>query len=244
MVLLVVGVFLVFSLQAKSVNYGNTNTWGLLVNSFRFNSKWGLTNELHYRTGDFLNDKAKFIYRPSVVYHANKNIELSVGYSYLRHWSYEPYTRLMPSNEHNVWTQVLQKWRVGKVKFQNRFRQENRFIDTVNIVNGEPEIGGVKYANRFRYRLTATFDIVELKSADRSIFLNIFDEIWINQGDNFMPTDFARNWFYVGLGYKFSNDFNMQLATMNQYDARGNNNFISSTILQLTVFKGFNFNAD
>ena len=239
------GVLVISSAKAQNVTYGNTNTWGLLLNSFKFNNKWSLLNEVHHRTGAFLEDKSTFIFRPAIVYHPNENTELSVGYSYLRNWPHEPSNTLpIATNEHNVWSQVLMKWQVGGVKFQNRFRQENRYIDTINHAGSEPQIGGARYANRFRYRLTASFDIVKLKTDGRSIFVNLFDEIWVDQGNNLMPTHFARNWFYAGLGYKINEDHNVQLGVMNQYDVLGNNNFISSNILQLTVFKGFNFTAE
>lgn len=226
--------------KAQKVINGNTNTWHLLLNRLTLSDKWSITNEVHYRYGDVYKDKGQLLVRPSLDYHLDKNIELNVGYSYIHVWPYEPYNHPLRLTEHNIWTQALLTWKTGKVKFQNRFRQEHRFTDNVvQNVNGEFEKEGTNYTNRFRYRFTASLDVIKLKKREHSIFFNGFDEIWINQSDNLVPLSFARNWLYLGLGYKVDDHTNFQIGYMNQYDYKSDNNYISSPIIQVTVFKGF-----
>lgn len=237
--------FSINSINAQVVTKGNTNSWFLLLNRFNLSEKFAVTNELHERTGSFLSDQATFIFRPSIDYSLNKNTEFSIGYSYVRSWPYTPYSLKTPINEHNIWEQALLKFTSGKVQMLNRIRFEHRFIDKVV---SRPVAGGMEYytdgtnfTNRFRFRFNLSFDIVKINNGKNAIFVNAFDELWINQSDNLMPTSFGRNWIYTGLGYKFNSNFNIQLAHMHQYDKVGNNNFVSSSIIQLTVFKGFNF---
>lgn len=229
---------------AQSVAQGNTNTWFLLLNRFNLSEKFAITNEIHERTGDFLEDQGTIIIRPSVDYSINDNIELSVGYSFVRSWPYAPYTQAIPRNEHNIWEQALLKFETAGVSIQNRIRLEHRFIDDIVLRNAKTnpvyDIGGASYANRFRYRFILSFKLFKLNHGKHSVFFNGFDEIFINQSNNLMPNNFDRNWFYTGIGYKFNKDFNIQLAHMHQYDKVGNNTFISSSIIQLSVFKNFN----
>ncbi|MEZ5017184.1 MAG: DUF2490 domain-containing protein [Flavipsychrobacter sp.] len=228
---------------AQTVTYGNTNTWFLLMNRFYLSDKFTISNELHERTGAFLHDQATFIFRPSVDYSLNNNTEVSVGYSYVRSTPYLPYSLQIPINEHNIWEQILLKFNAGKVHIMNRIRFEHRFIDNVVVyypnVNPLSRVEGTKYANRFRFRFNLSFDLAKINKGKHTIFVNAFDEAWINQSDNLMPTNMGRNWIYTGLGYKFNKDFNIQLAHLHQYDRVGNNNYISSSIIQLSLFKNF-----
>lgn len=227
---------------AQTVTRGNVNTWGLLLNRFYLSEKFTITNELHERTGDLFQDQATFIFRPSIDYSLNSNIELSVGYSFVRSSPYTPYALPLARNEHNIWEQAMVKQKVGKVNIQHRFRFEHRFIDHIDAPTtpgGEFTLNGSDYANRFRYRFILSFDLAQFKNGEQALFFNGFDELWINQSDNMMPAAFARNWIYTGLGYRFNPDFNIQLAHVHQYDKTGPTNFISSSIIQLSVFKNF-----
>lgn len=228
---------------AQTVARGNTNTWFLLMNRFYLSDKFTISNELHERTGDIFSDQATFIERPSIDYALNDNTEFSVGYSYVRSSPYEPYWQPIATNEHNIWEQALLKFTTGKVLIQNRIRFEHRFTD--NVVSRYPntnpkfEKDGTNFSNRFRFRFNLSFDLVKVNKGKNTIFINAFDELWINQNDNLTPNNFGRNWIYTGIGYKFDKDFNIQLAHLHQYDRVGNNTFISSSVIQLSVFKNF-----
>lgn len=234
--------------HAQTVTRGHVNTWFLLNNRFFLSEKFTVSNELHERTGDVFKDQGTFIFRPSIDYHLNDNVELSVGYSFVRSWPYAPYTQPIARNEHNIWEQAMLKSKIGKVTIQHRFRFEHRFIDNIKSVNSiygkDYYIDGSNFANRFRYRFILSFDLAKVNHGKHAIFFNGFDELWINQADNLMPQSFARNWIYTGLGYRFDKDFNIQLAHMHQYDNIGANNFVSSSIIQLSVFKNFSLHGN
>jgi hypothetical protein len=232
---------LALPVAANNTTEGNLNTWSLLLNRFYLSDKFTFTNEIHERSGAFLKDQGTFIVRPSIDYALNKDIELSIGYSFVHSTPYEPYTQAISRNEHNIWEQAMLKSKVGNVTVQHRFRFEHRFVQTIKKENLTEDyyLDGYTYSNRFRYRLIVMFDILKLNDKKHSIFFHGFDELWINQADNMMPTSYARNWIYTGLGYKFNRDFNIQLGHMRQQDKINDNTFISSSIIQLSVFKNF-----
>jgi hypothetical protein len=227
------------AIQAQEVSHGQVNTWFLLINKVKLNNHFTITNELHERTGAFLHQQGQLLIRPSVDYQLNNNVEFSLGYTFLRVWPYEPYTLSVVKDEHNIWEQVLLKFDAGKMKFQNRFRQENRYVDHLMTQNGETKIEGRDYANRFRYRFTLSRPFLSLTRNDQYLFTTIFDELWINQDSKLRPSSFSRNWFYLGIGYQMDKSANVQLGYMSQYDAVGNNTYVSSPITQLTFFKSF-----
>ncbi len=171
--------------QSDKIVEGSVNTWFLLLNRLNLSEKWSVTNEFHERTGKFLDDQGQFIWRPSLDYHWGQQVELSFGYSYLRTNSYEPYLLPLSRNENNIWWQFILKNQIGKVSVQYRFREENRWIDRFVSESGESAIDGVTYQNRFRYRLTASIDFFKTKG-QQAVFLNVFDELWVNQNKRLM----------------------------------------------------------
>lgn len=220
---------------------GNFSSWFLLLNRFQLTKKWSITNELHERTGSFLSDQGQFLWRPSVDYSLNKNVEFSVGYSLIHVNPYAPYNQPLAYTEHNIWEQAILRWDVGKVHFTNRFRLENRWVPHVGK-NAE----GISYIDRedrrerFRYRFIVSTDIVKFKKENALFFMG-WDELWFNMNNKLVPETFARNWLYLGLGYRFNPTTNIQLGYLNQVDRISDTKFIATPIMQLTFVKNFSF---
>ncbi len=220
---------------------GNFSTWFLLLNRFQLTKKWSITNELHERTGSFLSDQGQFLWRPSVDYSLNKNVEFSVGYSLIHVNPYEPFNQKMTTTEHNIWEQVFLKWDIGKVHFANRFRLENRWAPHVaQHTEGDYFYNTYDHLNRFRYRFILSTDIVKFKK-ENALFLMAWDEYWFTMNKGLMPQQFTRNWAYLGLGYRFNPTMNIQLGYMNQVDRVNDTKFVATPIMQLTFVKNFSF---
>lgn len=227
------------TIKAQEVVKGQTNSWFSLLNRFELNDKWSISNELHERTGAFLHNQGQFLIRPSVDYHLNKQVEFSLGYTYIHVNPYDPYSLPIGRNENNMWEQVLLKNSIGKVKFFYRFRQEHRWINHIEVINDNYALKGNDFSNRLRYRFITTFDIYKFQKPEHKIYAVVWDEIWISQSDNLAPKDFNRNWLYLGVEYTFNPTTNIQAGFLQQYDKVGGNNFISSPIAQLTLVKNF-----
>lgn len=237
-------VFFIFFLGIQLVSYsqnfihGNQNIWFLNINRIQFNEKWSFTNEIHERTGNWFREQGQFLLRPSLDYHMNKNLEFSLGYSFIHVWPYAPYLFPLEKSENNIWQQFLFKMDAGKWKVQNRLRQENRWLDHFILENGEYLKSGFDYANRFRYRFIATRDF-PMKQNEKKYFINFWDEIWLNQDKHLRPIDFTRNWFYLGIGFRFSDKMNIQLGYLNQIDKINSTSFIQSDVIQITLQKNW-----
>lgn len=232
---------LLIEVNAQEIVRGNCNIWLLNINRIQFSEKCSFTNEIHERTSNLLSEQAQFLVRPSLDFHWNKNTETSSGYSYIHVWPYLPYTLPIQKTENNIWEQVLLKQEIGKVKIQYRFRQEHRWFDHIEFLNGEYRKNGIDFSNRFRMRFILTYDIYHFKNKNKCLFLNLWDELWFNQDTHLRPDDFARNWMYAGLGIKFNSKTNLQMAYLNQLDKINSIKFIQSNIIQLTFQRNFLF---
>jgi hypothetical protein len=225
-------------LCSQEFHHGNLNFWFLNINRIQISEKWSFTNEIHERTGNKFSQQGQFLLRPSIDFHLNKSIEISLGYSFIHVWPYAPYSLPIEKTENNLWEQLLFKMEAGKWKIQNRIRQENRWYDHLSNINGEFVKTGIDYGNRFRYRFIAMRDLMKLESKG-AIFINIWNELWIFQDKHLLPIDFARNWLYFGLGLRFNDHTNIQMGYLNQIDKVSSASFIQSDIIQLTFQHNF-----
>ena len=223
----------------QETTFAPTNAWFTALNRFEINDHWSISNELHERFGDMFQSQGHFLFRPSIDYKITEGVIFYAGYTYIRSNSYDPYNSPVKARvENNVWEQFLLVNKFGKWKLQHRLRQEHRRSDNIIVDSqGNASIDGTNFANRFRYRITASRNIKSFENG-QALFGAWFDEIWIPQGKGILPQSFARNWMYVGLGWKFSKVFNVQTGYMHQYDKVGDN-YISSPIWQTTITYNF-----
>jgi len=229
-------------IHAQEITDGSLNTWFLQFSRLNLNEKWSFTNELHYRTGEFLSNPGLILIRPSVDYHLNKEVEFSLGYTLVYAEPFEPYSLQAPAFENNLWWQAWIKNKIGNTSLQHRFREEHRWLDNlVQTENGDFEKDGANFVNRFRYRFTVIFDLIKLN--DDALFCVVFDEVWLSQNDQLLFTDLNRNWLYGGLGYRFSKNSNLQLGFNYQSDKVASGEFINSPVIQLSYFHNFHLKS-
>ena len=84
---------------------------------------------------------------------------------------------------------------------------------------------------RFRYRLMLFFPLNRPKIETGTMYLGVYDEIFINDKRNF----FDRNRLYGGLGYQYADNLHFQVGVLRQEVQT-----ISKTFLQF----GLIFNTD
>ncbi|WP_438710315.1 DUF2490 domain-containing protein [Aquimarina muelleri] len=224
----------------ETIQHDPTNTWFTLFNRVKINKKWSFSNELHERLGGFLSKQSTFLERPSIDYHLKDNVEISLGYSFLSNRIPLSDTNLkINTYENNIWEQILLKHKISTVDILHRFRQEHRWFDVLAKGSNENfNKDGVNFANRFRYRLTMVLPLKTFGNK-KVVFLQAFDEIWLPQTDNLMPKSFSRNWFYLGVGYKFNSNTNLQLGYMSEWNVIATDTYKSKPIIQTTFVKSF-----
>lgn len=106
--------------------------------------------------------------------------------------------------ELRLWQQLVINQLLNRVKFEHRYRNEQRWSDFRD--------GSRSYRNRIRYRLNTFVPINNRTITDRTFFLSIYDEIFLNPKGPF----FERNRLYAGLGYQVNKLFTLQTGLVNQ----------------------------
>lgn len=214
---------------AQTVTKQPFSVWTTAHSQCRIGEKWAVSMEVHERMADFFQTQGSLVLRPSVDYFFHKNVMGTVGYTFVSNrWVGGDHPFIL---ENNLWEQVLLTQRFERSKLQHRLREEHRWIESKTT--GEND-----FRNRFRYRLIYTHGLKTLKNND-GLFVQVFNEVWFSQGTGVLPKNFHRNWFYIGLGYAFSDDMNLQTGFMHQYDRISEGVFAARPIWQSTFTWNF-----
>ncbi len=226
----VLTIFFIPTSRAQEI-HGEPDVWFLLLNHYKINDNWSLGNEFHMRYSDYLNEEEQLLIRPFINYHANPNVVLTAGYTFINTWPYGEYP--LPANkpENNVWEQVTLIQDIGLTNIQHRYRWEHRWQgDLIQNTTGGPfEVDGFSYSNRFRYRITIRRPINE------KWFINIFDELWFSMDRRLQNLDYDRNWIYLALGYQVTDKLSVQAAYLHQYIKNNPARYERHPGLQITV---------
>ena len=225
-------------LLAQTEVHGDNDVWFLGLNSIALSEKWSLFNEIHLRRHRWLNQKEQFLLRPAVNYAFNDAVVATVGYTYIRTYPYGEYPLPISVPENNVWEQITLSHRITEqVSIAHRYRIEHRFIGDIQTDGtGAPEIDGTRFAQRFRYRLTANFPIVRNEDDLARVYGHVFDELWVNLRDELHVMNFDRNWLYLGIGYRFSPEARIEAAFLDQWiNQPAGDRYEHNPTLQFTV---------
>jgi len=183
---------------SQESNFGN---WLLYIGNKQINEKWNIHNEVQFRNYNAIGDLEQLLIRVGLGYNlTNNNNNLLLGYGYILSQNYLRNVNEKNSiNEHRIFQQFINKQNVGKLKLSHRYRFEQRFIEN-------------DFKLRFRYFLGLKYPLFNTNN-DYKIYISVYNEIFLNT----KPTVFDRNRLYGGLGYKISNNINLEIGYMNQF---------------------------
>jgi hypothetical protein len=193
--------------------------WYIVNMNYHLNDKFVLYGEVQARSQHLADD---FFYHELK---AGASYNLSSGQSvFIGVGNYETYTfpgnfkKPVAVNENRIWEQFTMSHYINRVKFEHRYRIEQRWL------NGD-------YANRFRYRLSATIPINHATVTNNTLFAFTFDELFFTD----KPPYFLRNRIYGGLGYQFNKHITVQTGFIRQYDYRTTDNGSGKNFIQTSL---------
>jgi hypothetical protein len=118
--------------------------------------------------------------------------------------------------ETRLWEQITMSQNVERLKFEHRYRIEQRWFGESTPEN-QALLG--RFRNRIRYRLNLMIPLNALTIQPKTVFVSIYDELFLN----FKAPYLERNRFYAGLGYQIDRNWIVQTGWLNQYDQAPNN---------------------
>lgn len=197
--------FFHFNLNAQTNVLGG---WYVASLNYHFNKKFVLYTEVQARSQHVLNDFYYHELKAGIGYNIAGNYAALLGFG-----NYETYTfpgdfkKPVAVNEYRLWEQFVMNNTLSRVKFEQRYRIEQRWL------NGN-------FFNRFRYRFQTTVPINHAIITKNTFFINAFDEVFFTD----KPPYFLRNRVYGGAGFQFNKVLTLQTGFVRQFDYRTTDN--------------------
>ncbi len=179
-------------------------TWNVLSVKTSFNEKWGAFAEGQLRSLKFYNDFHYHEFKGGISYALDKNFSFAVATGkYDTYQSGGDFVTPKTSDEIRLFEQMIMSQTLTRVKFEHRYRAEQRFTK-------------YGYRNRFRYRFQMVIPINRNKVEPKSWFINTSGEIFFRN----TPQYFERLRAFAGTGYQFTSTHTLMIGYMHQFDYR------------------------
>lgn len=194
-------------------------SWNVINTRVTLAPHWELFNELQLRSQSMYQDHFYYEVKGGVSFYLSKNFSFLAGVGrYITYSDPGTFNKPITGNELRFWQQLTMNNYLTRVKFEHRYRVEQRWFKT-------------GYRNRFRYRLNAAVPIANKKVEPKTFYLAAFNEVFLT---NKAPY-FERNRFFVGFGYQINNYFSIQPGYVHQFDYRNDlgagKNFFQLTLM-------------
>jgi hypothetical protein len=191
-------------INAQRVHTSNFNSWWVYNGDHKISSKFGVHLEAQIRRSNFITSSQQLLLRTGLNYHFNANAFATVGYAFVETYPYGAFAVKTAFPEHRIWEQVQLKNIIGHAEITTRLRQEQRFNHNpvYDSATAAYVPGKAVYSNRTRIMNKVAIPLHGKAIVDKTFFVSIQDEVFINYGKKVAANLFDQNRFYVGLGYK------------------------------------------
>jgi hypothetical protein len=209
--------FMLVSHAQKSIAT-QTNAWTMFVGTHKLSDKFSLMTEYQWRRADGFKSWQQSLLRFGLEYNINPNVSVMAGYALVKTFPYGDQPTIHEFDENRIFEQVNLKSKIGNVEVQHRYRLEQRFMEQYatdasnNIVQVDPV-----FRQRLRYRAIAMIPLSRKEMTDKTLFLNVNNEVFLGFGSGIGKNIMDQNRFIAALGWRFSKDFNVQLGYLNQF---------------------------
>jgi len=178
----------------------NTGSWLMYFGSNRISDKFSIHTEIQFRNHTITpNNTEQWLLRTGLNYRFSEKTFVTAGYAFIPSYIYDSEQKSPEFTEHRIWQQFILLNKLGRVKFEHRYRIEQRWVNN-------------DYKNRLRYRLMLFVPLNKPVIEKGTLFLGVYDEIFINTKESF----FDRNRLYGALGYQVNKSTNVQVGMMHQ----------------------------
>ncbi|MCC6289061.1 MAG: DUF2490 domain-containing protein [Chitinophagaceae bacterium] len=210
-----------FTAAAQQKNLG---TWHVVNAQYNINKKWFVWGEVQTRSQKFFDTFFYYETKGGAGVYIGKDFSLLAGTGrYATYSNTGNFKTPFANQEFRLWQQLNMNNYIYRVKFEHRYRMEQRWLTN----------GG--YRNRYRYRLNAFLPLNNTKVTAKTFFLNAHEEIFIT---NKKP-HFERNRLFVGAGYMMDKNTTVMAGYMRQYDYSAAGASTVKNFLQLSLLLQF-----
>ena len=177
-----------------------TGNWLMYFGMNKVSKHLSIHTEIQYRHHSIIpNNVEQLLLRSGLNFHFSKKSIFTAGYAYIPSYIYQSVQKSPETIEHRIWQQFILTNNIARIKFEHRYRIEQRWINH-------------HYKNRFRYRLMLFVPVNKKIIEKGSLFLALYDEIFIQDKKHF----FDRNRLYGALAYQFHKTSSIQAGMLHQ----------------------------
>ncbi|MEJ7557158.1 MAG: DUF2490 domain-containing protein [Pedobacter sp.] len=228
-ILAILFILFVCNSTLKSQTVHQNTGWLFLMNSTKFNDKWGAHFDLQVRSSDEFQSVRNLLIRPGVTYFFNSSNNLTLGYLFTQ--TYTP--GATPITENRAWEQFIHTHKIKSVNVSHRFRLEQRFIEKIAADD--------VFAQRLRYFVRFLIPLKrDAKVFEKGFFGAVQNEVFFNiQNKDVINNNlFDQNRAYLALGYRLQKKIDIEAGYMNQA-VKGLSGHTNNNILQVAVYTRF-----
>ena len=210
------------SLQAADdLHDSNGNLWLNYVGDHPlFGSPVGLHLEVQNRRAEMGDEWQQLLIRPGLNYQISPSLSVSAGWAYVKTFRYGDYPAAHDFPEHRAWEQAVYTHTGLGFDWTHRLRLEQRWIGEMEETDGDWDVANWRYENRIRYMLRTTIPLTKSKRT----YLALWDEVFINFGENVKGNVFDQNRAFIGIGQKLTDTTRLEIGFMEQtLQRRGGN---------------------
>ena len=213
----------IFSGKSQVIDESQMGAWYMyFFNTSHEKSKIGFQGDVQYRNWNIAGDLEQLLLRGGVTFKPEKaNIKFTLGYGNITTGAFGEDNSTI--NESRIYQEALFPTKIGERFYLNhRLRYEQRFVEEQSL------------RTRYRYNLFINVALNQKEMKEKTIYLALYDEIFINGTGMPGQSIFGRNRAYIALGYVLKKGMKFQLGIMNQ-----TTNTVNKNQLQLSFHHAF-----
>ena len=215
--------------------------WLGFYTKYHFNDKWAYYGEYHVRTRNGFDQMGQVYLRFGATYKIAKYLDLTVGFVNPYYWAPHPedpnVDRVVP--QYRTWQQAVLATPFDHIKVLHQLRIEQRFRR--DFVKDSP----YELTHRFRYKLTTFIPLNHKDFGPHTLFLAIYEEIFIQAGKSVVYNHLEDNRAFLGLGYNLSPALQIQGGYMYSFRHNGApHRYENRHIFRFSVYHHLDFHLE
>ena len=204
--------------QNDRISTQNNIGWYNYFGTFKVSPRLGIHTEYQWRRNNFISDKQQGLLRVGLNYQPNPRVLFRMGYAWIETYPYGE----IPLNglgrdftEHRIFQMIQLAHKESWLDISHRFMLEQRFVGRYSSAAVEKE-DEFPLLNRLRYMIRLQAPLKGKEITDRSVYLALYDEVFIGFGKNVNANVFDQNRLGLLLGYRFSKQFRLEAGYLYQ----------------------------
>ncbi|MEO7990668.1 MAG: DUF2490 domain-containing protein [Chryseolinea sp.] len=185
--------------------------WLSLNSNMKLHSKFGISLDVQIRQAG--TDAMQRQVTAGFDYFVTKSLTIiPLGLSHVWNYQYGKQPAAFVNDENRIFQSIAYKHKISRIAVSHRFKVEERFLQ-VHTKGASDEVIDNGYTNkqvRFRYRAMFNIPINHDKMGPKTVYLSIWDEIFMSRGKSVTFNAPDQNRIFVGLGYQVTKDFSFQ----------------------------------